>query len=38
MINMGIITLFIMWTSKNIMDEVVNTMEKNMEIYDEDDD
>lgn len=38
MINMGIITLFIMWTGKNIMDEVVSTMEKNMEIYDEDDD
>lgn len=35
---MGIITLFIMWTSKNLMDEVVGAMEKNMEIYDEDND
>jgi len=35
---MGIITLFIMWTSKNLMDGVVGAMEKNMGIYDEDDD
>ncbi len=35
---MGIITLFIMWTSKNLMDGVVGVMEKNMGIYDEDDD
>ena len=35
---MGIITLFIMWTSKNLMDGVVGAMEKNMEIYDEDND
>lgn len=34
---MGMITLFIMWTSKNIMDGVVGAMEKNMEIYDDED-
>ena len=34
---MGIITLFIMWTSKNIMDGVVGAMGKNMEIYDDED-
>ena len=34
---MGIITLFIMWTSKNLMDGVVGTMEKSMGIYEDDD-
>ena len=34
---MGIITLFIMWTSKNLMDGVVGEMEKNMGIYEDDD-
>lgn len=35
---MSIITLFIMWASKNLMDGIVGVMEKNMKIYDEDDD
>lgn len=35
---MGIITLFIMWTGKNLMDGVVGAMEKNMGIYDVDND
>ena len=35
---MGIITLFIMWTGKNLMNGVVGAMEKNMGIYDEDND
>lgn len=34
---MGIITLFIMWTGKNLMDGVVGAMEKNMRIYEDDD-
>ena len=34
---MGIITLFIMWTGKNLMDGVVGAMENNMGIYEDDD-
>ena len=33
---MGIITLFIMWTGKNLMHGEVGEMEKNMGIYEDD--